>query len=227
MLTDQGAVKIVQVFLHYLETLPASVAQAKTAQASFEAYGLAVQPVKGYTAINYPKFKTMNKSFLSNFNTNKFHTKSACLANHIRFWKEVHRLQETCIFAEHDALCVRPFRNLGYWDLCYLGAQAVVPKHNTFWRPFTLALPGLNSIYDAAYKAPRYLNSNVYLDYKRLPNTVAYALTPSGAAKMLDALDSYGGEQAEFMLNSFNLKISFWWPGIVDYQDNLNTSAGF
>ena len=42
-----------------------------------------------------------------------------------------------------------------------------------------------------------------------VPGTGSYAITPKGAAKMLDAIERCGLDQSDYMLNSFNVNLNY------------------
>jgi GR25 family glycosyltransferase involved in LPS biosynthesis len=59
------------------------------------------------------------------------------------------------------------------------------------------------------------------------PGTAAYALTPSGAKKILYAAKKRGLEQSDFIINSANIRLQYVYPSPVKYNVvNLQSSHG-
>ena len=59
------------------------------------------------------------------------------------------------------------------------------------------------------------------------PGTAAYAITPKGAMKMLKAVQKYGIDQSDFMINSHNIEMQCLIPSPVKFNKiNLSTSYG-
>ena len=60
------------------------------------------------------------------------------------------------------------------------------------------------------------------------PGTAAYALTPKGARRLLDALETHGIDQSDFFINSMNVSMDYISPAPVKFNSkNLKTSHGF
>jgi GR25 family glycosyltransferase involved in LPS biosynthesis len=60
-----------------------------------------------------------------------------------------------------------------------------------------------------------------------VPGTAAYAITPKGAAKMLQVTEERGLEQSDFILNDMNVVIEYLNPSPVKFNNiNLKTSHG-
>jgi len=72
-----------------------------------------------------------------------------------------------------------------------------------------------------------YYRENVWKDSMMAPGTGAYAITPQGANKMLEAVEMFGMDQSDFMINSFNVRMQYVLPSPVKFNTvNLSTSYG-
>jgi len=224
-------------FIHYVDGHKESEKQARESFKSFTKRGWDVHLKPGitkHTVKSHPEYnRTIIKgSRLHDFkkeNINKYYTKISCALNHISFWKEVVKENEPMCFLEHDSLCTMSYDNYEFEDYLLLNAESVFRKPNKLglkqyenyvWPSF--------GVCDFPKQYPlKYHKENQWKDSMMAPGTGAYAISPSGAGKMLDAIDKNGFDQSDFMINSSNLKMQYVMPSPVKFNSvNLSTSYG-
>ena len=196
--------------------------------------------VKEYVAQN--GYKVMSGSRLHDFmleSEPKFWTKVACLMNNVETWIEAVTTGEPQAFFEHDAIGV----NEPLWnrlaqveDFCFLSMAYAWKSPTTLagkWPPFarrmgnecdlSIANPLLNNF---PVDSPlRYRHGNAYQGALLPPGTAAYIITPKGAEKLLEALETDGMEQSDFIINSSNVRLQYYTPSLCRYNKvNLSTS---
>jgi len=60
-----------------------------------------------------------------------------------------------------------------------------------------------------------------------IAGTAAYAITPTGAEKMLRVVEERGLEQSDYIINDMNVKLEYCNPSPVRFNSrNLRTSHG-
>jgi len=218
----------------YIKDHEESEKQAKQAFSSFKLYDWDVKVKAGYTrdTVNIDR-DIIEKSRLLDFkreNTNRYLTKAACAYNHIDFWQKVIEEDEPMAFIEHDGICTMSWNDeWDFEDYLILNAEWV------FQPPNKLALQQFKNfswpsfgVCDMPKNYPlKYHKENVWLDSMMTPGTGAYAITPQGAKKMIEAIDMFGFDQSDFMLNSYNIRLQYLMPSPVKFNTvNLSTSYG-
>lgn len=225
-------------YITYIKGHKESEAQAEQSLKSFKKYKWNVELKEGitkHTVENTEEYslKIIKESRLHNFkieNYGKFLTKLSCAINHIQFWKEVVASNEPMCFFEHDALCTQSADSYDFENYLILNAEFVFRPPNKLgllqFKDFTWPSFG---VCDLPENYPLvYYRNNIWKDSMMVPGTAAYAITPSGAQKMLDAVETYGLDQSDFMLNSFNLRVQYINPSPIKFNKvNLSTSYGF
>ena len=182
------------------------------------------EPEFNYTIIENSRLHDFKKE-----NYHKFLTKVSCAINHIRFWRKVVETNETMAFIEHDSICTTSWDSYIFDEYLILNCEFVFRPPNKLglvqykdynWPSFGLCSWPTN--YPLKYhKENKWKNSNM------APGTAAYAITPEGAKKMLTAVEKYGLDQSDFMINSFNLKMQYCIPSPIKFnKTNLSTSYG-
>lgn len=226
-----------KAFIVYVKGHEDSEKQAKESLTSFNKYGWDVQLKPGITKFNVEeteeyKLNIINESRLLNFKTenyNKFLTKISCAINHIQFWKEVVEKNEPMCFFEHDAICIQKEDKYDFEDYLILNAEFVFRPPNKLglnrFKDFTWSGFGICDLPEN-YPLP-YHRDNIWKNSNMVPGTGAYAITPAGANKMLLAVQKYGLDQSDFMVNSYNLRIQYINPSPIKFNTiNLSTSYG-
>ncbi len=229
----------------YIKGHEKSEQQAKKAFSSFKKYNnWDVDLVKGLTAktvVDTPEFKTrvISDSRLHNFRTedmNRFRTKMACAINHIRFFEKVIASDEPMAFLEHDAICIDDWKDWDFEEYLCLNVEYVFrpPNKLSFVNKrfpdffFQNDFFGGSGVKDFPQDYPLlYYRQNPWAGSMMAPGTGAYAMTPKGAKKMLHAIEQYGMDQSDFMINSHNVRFQYAFPSLTKFNKvNLNTSLG-
>jgi len=217
----------------YIKGHAKSEEQANDALKSFQRYNWDVELHEGYTPKTIPDIPSIvENSRLHNFkeeNYNKYLTKVSCALNHLQFWKKVIEYNQPMAFLEHDAIAVDSLQNVNFKDYLILNAEYVFRPPNKLgiqkYQSFSFQGFGVNKL-DNTYPLT-YYRDNVWKGSFMVPGTGAYVISPSGAKKMLAAVEKYGLDQSDFMLNSFNLDIEYILPSPVKFNKvNLSTSYG-
>ena len=225
-----------------------SIKQANDALRSLSSCGWDVELQEGFNKdsvkshVGQNGYKVMAGSRLHDFmeeNENKFWTKVACLMNNVDTWIEAVSTGEPQAFFEHDAIGLyEPVweRLKQVEDFCFLSMAYAWHSPTTLagkWPAFARRMGGECSLSlvnpllkDFPVDCPlRYRHGNAYQDAKLPPGTAAYIITPKGAEKMLEALETDGMEQSDFIINSSNVRLQYYTPTVCRYNKvNLSTS---
>ena len=222
----------------YIKGHSKSVEQAKKSFASFKKRGWDVELVEGITPKTveqlpeYTHYSIIDQSRLHNFkqeNPKRFLTKVSCALNHVKFWNKVISYGEPMAFLEHDSICIDTWKEVKFKDYLILNAEFVFRPPNKLglqqFKDYVFPGFGLSQL-DENYPLT-YYKDNVWKDSLMVPGTGAYAITPRGAEKMLQAIETHGIDQSDFMLNSYNIDIQYINPSVVKFNSvNLSTSYG-
>jgi GR25 family glycosyltransferase involved in LPS biosynthesis len=216
----------------YVKGHGGSEKQSKESLKSFETRGWDVTRVEGITpkTLQNPEdIKIVDGSRLFDFKRedyNKFLTKVSCAMNHVEFWKKVVDANETMAFLEHDSICVSKNTTYKFDDLLILNADYVFTSTNPHvLNKYNYRFGGLG-VCDLVNDYPlKYYKNTIWKGSFMVPGTASYAITPTGASKMLEVVDKHGIDQSDFMLNSHNLKLQYITPSPVRFsKTNLGTS---
>lgn len=222
--------------VHYVKGNPESEKQADVAFNSFKKFGYQVEKKFGITPATvsqYDNYNILPGSRLESFSVNdnnerKFQVKKSCVLNNIEFAQAVVAADQPMVFLEHDAECVLFQKDLDFDEYCYLAIET--------WNkpPSGLALNQFreyNPLYgfgvnDFPSDWPlTYHKETEYKGANLTPGTMAYALSPKGAKKILHAAETTGLEQSDFLINSKVVRLQYVFPAIVRHQSkNLNLS---
>ena len=221
----------------YIKGHDRSQKQANQALQSFNKYKWDVELKAGNTKNNiknfYPGHYTIiANSRLHNFreeNYNKYQTKISCAFNHVHFWEKVISEDQPMCFLEHDAICCMTSEEYDFEEYLILNAEFVFKSPNKLglrqFKDFTWPSFGINDLPES-YPL-KYYKENVWKGYNMAPGTGAYAITPQGAKKLLSAINKYGFDQSDFMINSFNIRMQYLNPSPIKFNTiNLSTSYG-
>ena len=173
----------------------------------------------------------INKSRLNDFQSNnprKFLVKKSCLFNNLKFFEKVIDVDEPMVFAEHDALCIRDYTDFEFDEFCFLAMEyAFQPPTGLAVQPYRGWKPEKKiGVFDFPKNYPLlYYKENIYKNSLMSPGTAAYAITPKGAKKILNAVTTHGLDQSDFIINSYNIRMQYVFPSPVKYNSmNLNLS---
>ena len=221
-----------KAFLIYIEGHEGSEKQAASAYESASRNGFDVIKTPGVTPNTLGEYKRYDEVIngrVTNFkreNTKTYLTKMSCFFNHIETWKKCVELNEPVAFIEHDSYCVRDWDNPHWEDVLIMNIESAFkqPVFNHVRNKPKLAIG--SHVYDQSPLHYRFEND--FRGSLLIPGTGAYAVTPKGAEKLLNALNKYGWEQSDFFINTFNVKMDYIMPEYFTFKhSNLNTSHGF
>lgn len=230
-----------KAFVHYVANHPGSCHQAEKALETAKKHGWDVELRKGFTpdTLNEGDFPFANLpgGRLEAFKLNEPQTypyKKSNLFNLLSFAQHVVNMNEPMAFLEHDVLCKRNFMPFEFAEYCFLAFDTVGKANkvirNRFFKRQNYTLPRMRpgvSEFPQDYPVRYYLDT-VYKDAIVSPGTAAFALSPTGAQKLLRAVESLGMEQTDLTINSHNLRMQYLHPSPFSYQrKNLRTSHGF
>ena len=233
--------RLFQSNIIYIKNHKESEIQANQALQSFKKYKnwnpILCEGVTAKTVRDEPEFKDYNiieNSRLFNFkkeNHHRFLTKVSCAINHIRFWKRAVELNNPMCFIEHDAICTMDCtpETLSFREYLILNAEFVFRPPNKLgmekFKNFIWPGFGINKV-DSSYPL-KYYKENIWNGSNMAPGTGAYAISPTGAKKMLKAIEKYGFDQSDFMINSYNIDMEYCIPSPIKFNRvNLSTSYG-
>lgn len=208
--------------------------------ASLDQYGWDYELWEGVTPDTIEEedfpFKDLEGGRLQSFKTNeprKYPIKKSCVFNHLYFAQRVLYDNEPMIFLEHDQLVCAPPPEIIFRDYCQLNTEyafkppSVLANYPQFVK-WDNTSPKLHGAHEFGFGYPlKYYKHSIYHNKAMVPGTGAYALSPSGAKKLLDAAKRNGLEQSDFFYNEGVLNIETLFPSPVKFQDtNPNLSHG-
>jgi GR25 family glycosyltransferase involved in LPS biosynthesis len=187
------------------------------------------------TLDQYESYDDLVDGRLGGFKTSepvKYPIKKSCVTNHLRFAQMVIDRNEPMIFLEHDQFIVSKPIDIEFEDYCQLNTEyafkpptALAQSRFIEWdknQTPTLGVSELPEDWPLLY-----YKKSIYMGSKMVPGTGAYALSPSGARKLLDAVKQHGMEQSDFLYNTNVMKIETVFPSPVRFQStNPNLSHG-
>ena len=216
----------------YVKDNKGSVKQSAESLDSYLNYGWNASLNEGITpkSLNKKDFDFLDmpsgrlNSFLINEKT-KYPIKVSCLFNNLHFAKRVIESDTSMVFAEHDSLCIDRYNGFSFEDFCFL-AMDYAFKPPTTLAKYNWSPKASIGVQDFPKDYPlKYYKDTVYKGHYMTPGTAAYALSPSGAKKILYAVERYGLEQSDFIFNNHNLRLQYITPSPVKFNTtNLNLS---
>ena len=124
----------------------------------------------------------------------------AAFTSHYRLWEKAYNEKETLLVLEHDAYFVDQIPNVPFADILSLG-------HPSY----------------GSWKTPPNLGKNALVSKQYLPGAHAYAVTPQGAKKLLEAAPHCAGPTDIFISNkNFNC-VEEYYPWPVQAKDSFST----
>lgn len=233
-----------KAFIIYISSVK-SVEYANRCLASFERFsgwepelfeGLTTETLDQYeSAAGY--FKTKSPSRAEQYcvaNTTKCRVKKCCSLNHYRLFNRCVELNEPIAVIEHDSHCIGDWKKYNFEDVLVMNAHSAI--HQDVLRPILSQnidksgnLRGTSpGIQDINFTGLRYQTLDPNLTgHHIMPGTAAYAITPTGARKMIAAYHTYGWEQSDFMINTGYVRIQMVTPELFTFKlPNLSMSHG-
>jgi hypothetical protein len=198
--------------------------------------GLTTKTLDDYeTAVGYFKMKSPSRAeqYCSD-NTVKCRIKKCCSLNHYRLFNHCVKLNEPVAVIEHDSHCVGDWGDHEFEDVLVLNTHSAI--HQDILRPIlsqNMNESGVlrttnEGIRDINFAGLRYRTLDPELAGQHImPGTAAYAITPTGARKMVAAYHKYGWEQSDFMINTGYVRIQTVIPELFTFKlPNLSMSHG-
>ena len=215
----------------YVKGHKGSEDQSLQALESFQMFGWDAERIEGVTPetlqeSDFPYPDTVGsrmadfKSQLDQAN-NKYYIKKSCLFNNLKFAQRVLEQDEPMAFIEHDALAIEPPDHWDFAEFLSLSYEYAFQSPTCLNKsPYTeyklQGVPGTNP-FPVDYPV-QYYHQSLYKGALQTPGTAAYALTPAGAERLLEAAEVNGLEQSDYIINSHNLDMQFVWPSPVKYN---------
>lgn len=163
-------------------------------------------------------------------------TKMACVYNNVKFWHSVAESNKTMMFVEHDIICRVDCIEYDFEDYLIMNMQDAIsgnPKFpGTIRRRYKEARKDLprRGIYRLEFFAAyplRYYKRTLWYGAYMVPGTACYLLSPSGAEKLINAAETFGLDQSDFIINNQNAHIEFIIPSPVKFNEKyISTSYG-
>ncbi len=225
-----------KAFIHYVKGHRPSEKQAEESLASFRKQSWDASIVEGVTPetlddteFDVKVIKNGRLLSMQERGDRVYLIKKSCLTNHYRLWKKCIELNQQIAFIEHDAIAIAPPIQALFRDICILNIEyafktpsilGTITGCANYTPPPSFVPTQLPRDYPL-----QYYKNNEWQGYNMMPGTAAYAVTPSGAKKLLEAAYTLGVDQSDFFINSYNVNIDYITPSPVKFNTkNLNLS---
>lgn len=220
-------------FVVYVEDHEDSKKQAQRCKLSCNRSGFEAELMSGVTpktlseyATNYKDAEGARITSFKRESKKVYESKKSCFTNHVRVWKKCIELNEPVAFIEHDAGNIREWDNIQFDDVLILNVESAF-KQPVFDHVQNKPVFNL-SINEYSNTPLIYNKENQWKGAAMIPGTAAYAITPKGAQKLLTNLETYGWEQSDYFINSYNVKLQYVVPEYFTLiSPNLNMSHGY
>lgn len=159
-----------------------------------------------------------------------YHTKKSCFFNHVLFWEKVVELNEPMIFLEHDAICVRKYDYPEFDEVLVLNLDAAFKHNKNLWKKHahSYIYKDKQATVRPLVSSLKYWKDNIFKGGYLIPGTAAYAITPKGANRLLNSMQTHGWDQSDFFINTKNVNIEYSDPQYFKFSGpNMSTSKGF
>jgi len=180
----------------------------------------------GFPLIENARLRAFEKE-----NKNRYLTKKACFYNHVRLWEKCIELNEPIAFVESDTICIRPWEEPEWQEVLIMNIESAMSNERGPIGPSEQLLAkyreGLQYGIHSFHKAPtKYHRDNRMKGYAHNPGNGAYAFTPKGAKRLLEAAKN-GIDQGDLFVNASNVKMQYVYPGYFTFgAPNLGLSHG-
>ena len=227
-----------KAFVIYVKGNHTSEKYAQKALTSFNSYsGWEPELFSGVTIQTLPKWekkfklKMKAKSRVACFkrenNMKMFNTKKSCSLNHYRLFHKCIELQEPIAVVEHDSHCMGDWTNIEFDDVLVMNPQSAINKEVFRHLRSKNSEPVKEGLHDINFYGLHYRHDPEINGAQMIPGTAAYAVTPSGAQKMIDVYEQIGWEQSDFIINTAYVRIQTIMPELFTFKlPNLSTSHG-
>lgn len=222
-------------FVIYVKGHADSERYMNTCLASCDNSGFDAEPFEGVTMHTldiwsqylYPDLPNGRITGMKKESDRLYLTKKACFTNHVRLWHKCIELNEPIAVLEQDVYCINGWNNQPFDEVLILNITSsfkqAVFQHVANKPNFDGQL-GLHVYKDTFLK---YTKDNLFNGAYMMPGTGSYAITPTGAKKLLGALEQNGWEQSDYFINTKSVKIEYCIPEYFTFKlKNLNMSHG-
>ena len=228
---------MIKTFIIHLSEHSQSVAYANESLISCEGKNFDAELFQGYYHKTVGKFKEIKnfmpnsraENFFKEGNMNRFLSKRSIFANGYTLWQKCLELNQNIVVLEHDSICVKNWDFPNFKDVLILNIEDAFHQkcYRDFWKKNKQKPPILkNGIHN--YKSPfLYQWNNIFYNSLKMPGAAAYALSPTGAEKLVKSAEKYGWEQNDHFINTYNVNIEYAKPQYFKLKyPNLNLSFG-
>ena len=167
-------------------------------------------------------------SFYARETNTKYKTKKCCSMNHYRLFKKCVKMNEPIAVIEHDSHCIGDWLDVDFDDVLILNAKSAIQQP-----AMGIGIQEKNEgrikkgIHDINFKGLYYRHDPEIIGANIMPGTAAYAVTPTGAHKMIDVYENVGWEQSDFIINTHYVRIQTIAPELFTFKlENLSMSHG-
>ncbi len=198
-------VKPKHTFVITLTKMPMSVKSTNKCIESGKVFG---EDVEVFDAID--KFQSeeflLSKGVVNNSDMNG--AALGCFASHFVLWEKCVELGEPIVIIEHDAVFETPVPKMRFKDIIYISREL----EQLALRKYPVQLRERNA------KTREY-----YYSLVRLSGTCGYAVTPSGATKLIRAAKIGPITFPDFFINKSIVDICYLFPPIVRAEPSFST----
>lgn len=223
-------------FVIYVKGHAVSEQYMQTCISSCENSGFEAQPFEGVTQHTlqdwaqylYPDLVGARITGMKKESDKLYLTKKACFTNHVRLWNKCIELNEPIAVLEQDVYCVGNWNDQQFDDVLLLNIVSAF-KQKVFDRVSNKPnYDGQLGIHDYKDTFLKYTKNNLFYGSFMIPGTGAYAVTPTGAKKLLKTLEMHGWEQSDYFINTSHVRIQYVVPEYFTFKlPNLNMSHGY
>jgi len=156
-----------------------------------------------------------------------YNTKKSCSLNHYRLYQKCVELNEPVAFIEHDSHCIGNWVGVEFDDVLVLNPQSAIKKEvfKHLWPKNSE--PVKYGVNDINFVGLHYRHDPEINGAQMIPGTAAYAITPSGAQKLINVYETVGWEQSDFIINTHYVRIQTIMPELFTFKlPNLSMSHG-
>jgi GR25 family glycosyltransferase involved in LPS biosynthesis len=138
--------------------------------------------------------------------------------NHYTIWQSVVAAEETTIVLEHDVIAVRPWDNPDFDEMLVLNMDCGLheKQFNRILKP---------KLYEGVHRYENpyliYRSENRWKGAGMIPGSAAYAITPKGAQRLIDNVNRYGWDKADYIINNKAVKMEYAHPDYFIFSHHI------
>lgn len=206
-----------KAFIIYLKEVQSTIDAALECKRTAKEHGIDAWMLEGFTPSRADKFIKENnlKSYspgpkIYDIKWNKPGVRG-CFVSHYHAWKKCVELNHTIIVLEHDVKIVSEFPNINFTDILQLGYNK----------------DGIEEYQDQEY----FIEPNNFTKkgIRMMDGAHAYAITPRGAQKLIDGVQTHGMSPADWHICNIFVDIQVLRPRIalVESTQSLTSDRNF